>query len=104
WLQFDGEDTMQLPDFSTHNGQSAKRRAEDQKRKQLSRSCPQSVRNESDKNRTREDKRREEEHPTLFEMTASSTASASPSRFAEFWSSYPRKVSKSEALKVWTKL
>lgn len=62
WLLFDGLQTLTLPEFGTHNGQSAKRRAEDQKRKKTSR---QSVRNVSadvpDKKQTREEKRREEE-------------------------------------------
>ena len=66
WLGFDGLETLTLPEFDAHNGQSGKRRAEDQKRKKLSRNpSPQSVRNlsadEPDKKRTREEKRREEE-------------------------------------------
>lgn len=38
WLQFDGAETLDMPEFSEHNGQSAKRRAEDQKRKRNHRS------------------------------------------------------------------
>jgi len=61
WLLFDGLETLALPDFEAHNGQSAKRRAEDQKRKKNSR---QSVRNlsadDAEKKRTREEKRRED--------------------------------------------
>lgn len=56
-----------MPEFQEHNGKSGKRRAEDQKRKRVSRksaTCPQSVRNSSadepDKKLTREEKRREE--------------------------------------------
>lgn len=64
WLLFDGSETLSMPEFTEHNGKSAKRRAEDQKRKRDERKCPQSVRNlsadESDENRTREEKRREE--------------------------------------------
>ena len=56
WLLFDGLETLSLPEFETHNGQSAKRRAEDQKRKKSSR---QNVRilsaKDADKNRTREE-------------------------------------------------
>jgi len=50
-------DRLCLPEFDEHNGQSAKRRAEDQKRKRRVRnpSAP-----EADKKRTREEKRREE--------------------------------------------
>jgi hypothetical protein len=62
WLLFDGLETLTLPEFGEHNGQSAKRRAEDQKRKRDSR---KDVRNmsadESDEKRTREEKRRKEQ-------------------------------------------
>lgn len=65
WLLFDGLETLTLPEFAEHNGQSAKRRGEDQKRKKNARKSPQSVRNvsadEEDKLQTREEKRREEE-------------------------------------------
>lgn len=33
WMAWDGSQTLTLPEFDEHNGQSAKRRAEDQKRK-----------------------------------------------------------------------
>lgn len=48
WLHFDGDQTLVLPDFDAHNSQSAKRRAEDQKRKEIGRKSDkrqQSVRN-----------------------------------------------------------
>ena len=48
WLEYDGAQTLILPEFDEHNSQSAKRRAEDQKRKKSGRksaSRPQSVRN-----------------------------------------------------------
>lgn len=65
WLHFDGMETLTLPEFTEHNGQSAKRRAEDQKRKRESRKSPQSVRNlsadDADEMRTRKRKEREEE-------------------------------------------
>lgn len=64
WLTFDGSETIEMPRFSEHNGQSAKRRAEDQKRKRDARSEKKDVRNlsenDADKKRTREEKRREE--------------------------------------------
>ena len=62
WLLFDGLETLTLPEFTEHNGQSAKRRAEDQKRKRDARRSPQSVREDCGQNadelRTREEKRR----------------------------------------------
>jgi hypothetical protein len=70
WLVYDGSETLTLPEFDEHNGQSAKRRAEDQKRKRNGRkseSCPQSVRNlsadevEKSPEESGLEKRREEE-------------------------------------------
>ncbi len=62
WLLFDGIETLALPEFEAHNGQSAKRRAEDQKRKKNSR---QSVRNvsadDADKKRIRDRDREDKE-------------------------------------------
>ena len=61
WLQsgVDGS-SMSLPEFDTHNGQSAKRRAQDADRKREDRKTSAS---EADKKRTREEKRREEKYP-----------------------------------------
>ena len=66
WLVESGE-TLTTPRFDDHNGQSAKRRAQDSDRKRKGRDagdCPQDIRNvsacEADKKRTREEKRREE--------------------------------------------
>jgi hypothetical protein len=68
WLGETAAQTLVMPDFDTHNGESAKRRAEDSNRKRKARKSPQSVRNLSaetkdktpDKMRTREEKRRED--------------------------------------------
>ena len=106
WMAYDGAETLTLPEFDEHNGKSAKRRAEDQKRKRESRSCPQSVRNlsasEADKLRTKSglEKRREEVNPP----TPRKRVDDVPAGFDEFWSAYPRKVSKPQALKAWRKL
>ncbi|HDG9775857.1 TPA: DNA replication domain protein [Raoultella planticola] len=56
WLEEDGE-SLVMPRFDAHNGQSAKRRAQDADRKRNVRktSAP-----EADKTRTREEKRRED--------------------------------------------
>lgn len=66
WLTYDGLETLALPEFEAHNGQSAKRRAEDQKRKRDARkssdSRPDSVRDGCGQNadgmRTRGEERR----------------------------------------------
>ncbi len=57
WLEFDPENGLALPRFDTHNGQSAKRRAQDADRKRDVRKVSAS---EADKKRTREEKRRED--------------------------------------------
>lgn len=56
WLTVEAE-SLALPEFDTHNGQSAKRRCQDADRKDYVRKLSAS---ETDKNRTREEKNREE--------------------------------------------
>lgn len=69
WLIENSGVSLAMPEFSEHNGQSAKRRAEDQKRKRDSRNGLDSVRNlsanDADKKRTREEKRREENNKDI---------------------------------------
>ncbi|RYF60733.1 MAG: hypothetical protein EOO27_04745 [Comamonadaceae bacterium] len=67
WLfaeEVNGVQTLVVPRFSEHNGQSAKKRITDTERKRESRSGPDSIRKgsdmKSDKSGTREEKRREE--------------------------------------------
>jgi hypothetical protein len=55
WLE-ESPDGLTLPEFDTHNGQSAKRRAQDSERKRVERASA----SDADKKRTREEKRREE--------------------------------------------
>lgn len=63
WLEHSDE-TLVMPEFDSHNGKSAKRRADDTKRKREARLCPQDVRkmsaNDQEKLGTREEKRRED--------------------------------------------
>lgn len=54
WLD-ESSESLVLPEFDTHNGQSAKRRAQDADRKKVVRNLSAS---EADKKRTREEKRR----------------------------------------------
>ncbi|MEQ9887633.1 DNA replication domain protein [Pectobacterium zantedeschiae] len=56
WLEEDGE-SLVMPRFDAHNGQSAKRRAQDAERKRNIRKTSAS---DADKARTREEKRRED--------------------------------------------
>ena len=57
WLEHDEGCGLNLPRFDAHNGQSSKRRAMDTERKREVRKVSAS---EADKNRTREEKRRED--------------------------------------------
>jgi len=96
WLVENDGSSLEMPEFSEHNGQSAKRRAEDQKRKRDSRDCPQSVRKVSakqvDEKQTESglEKRREEK-------------SKQPSNdgFDAVYQAYPKKVGKPAAAKAW---
>ncbi len=56
WLEFDGF-SLWMPQFDEHNGQSAKKRAQDADRKRNDRNLSAS---EADKKRTREEKNRED--------------------------------------------
>lgn len=64
WMQYDGEETLTMPDFDTHNGQSAKRRADETERKRKSRNKPDEVRTDcgqiADEVRSREEESRED--------------------------------------------
>jgi len=58
WLEFDGE-SLQVPRFEEHNGQSAKRRAQDSSRKLSARKadiCPPAKRTKSGLEKRREEK------------------------------------------------
>lgn len=83
WLTFDGMETLTLPDFTEHNGRSAKRRAEDQKRKRDARNCPQSVRNlsadDADDLGTRKRKEIEKEESKSKSVDASHLEDSAPS-------------------------
>jgi len=79
WLVFDNSETLSLPEFDEHNSQSAKRRAEDQKRKRNSRRSHDIVTEDcgqiADKMQTREreDKREEKEDKTPLSESCDST-------------------------------
>lgn len=61
WLLHHDSEGLALPRFDTHNGQCAKRRAQDSERKREIRKTSAS---DADKNRTREEERREESSTT----------------------------------------
>lgn len=124
WLDFDGSESLALPEFDEHNSQSAKRRAEDQKRKRDARKATPDVRNlsgdDADKVRTESglEKRREdikEKNPPTPLSTdvdaAGQKADAKRKRqtgeFERFWAAWPkspRKVGKAACEAKWKRV
>lgn len=99
WIESDGADGLLLPEFDTHNGASAKRRAQEADRKRADRAAskdhPQDVQetsaSDADKKRTREEKRREEKK----EDKAASPSFVLPDWIpAEAWAGYVEMRSK----------
>lgn len=87
WLHYDGQKTLSMPEFIEHNGKSAKRRAEDQKRKRDARRDPEDVRKASakdaDKKRTR-DRDRDRDREDIGEGKPSPSASPDDERLASW--------------------
>jgi hypothetical protein len=82
WLKCDDEGSS-LPDFEDHNGQSAKRRAQETDRKRIERKTSAS---DADKKRTREEKRREETLPNGSDgAQAAPTTPKRGTRLAQDW-------------------
>ena len=93
WLEVDGDKGLNIPRYALHNGDTAKKRAQGNKRVQKHRErnadVTQLKRAQRNESVTREEKRREE--PPI------------PPGFAAFWSAYPasRRVGKGRCLKAW---
>lgn len=93
---------IQLPRYEEHNGPTGKRRALDQRRKQLERNelpRPKKSGQNADAMRTRGEERREEEN-----KTNPPTPQGGVVRFDEFWATYPkceRKDHKSICRRLW---
>lgn len=100
WLVINDEG-IEFPNFDRHNGDSAKKRAEDAERKRKSRAnmasedTPKTSGEKCDQNRTREEKRREEKEQDQKTMSEA---------FSIFWKLYPKKVSKADAVRAWGKI
>ena len=92
------DDGVMFCNFDRHNGESAKKRAEDAERKRLSRqnadTCPKPVRKKTDKSVTREEKRREEK----------SKGKEGGESFDLFWAEYPRKSRIAHARRLWASM
>lgn len=75
WVDWDGNDGLSLPEFETHNGASAKRRAQEADRKRAERGAAKeqahgagkASASDADKKRTREEKKREDSSSLLSE-------------------------------------
>lgn len=93
WLEV-GDDYLCAPRFDAHNGQSAKRRAQEADRKREVRKASAA---EADKKRTREEKRREEVIPPK-------SPKGEPKGFGEFYEAYPRKQGRAPAAKAFAKV
>ncbi|WP_445764983.1 Pyocin large subunit-like protein [Pseudomonas sp. RIT-To-2] len=107
WASVDEAGSLVMPRFEEHNGASAKRRANDSERKRNARknACQNDAdllsAIDADKNRTREEKRREEHKDQDQKL---SSPAPSVDLFPKFWALYPRKVCKAAAEKAWKKL
>ena len=97
WLESSG-DHLALPRFEEHNGQSAKRRAQEAERKRIGRNLSAS---DADKIKTKcgPEKRREEKS-----IRKPKPSPAADTKFDEFWSRYPRKEAKATAKKAFAKI
>lgn len=77
WLLDDGS-SLAMPEFDEHNGKSAKARAQDTKRKKISKSTGENSGSEPDENRTREEKRRVNSKPIKTKAKAPAAPTFDP--------------------------
>lgn len=109
WAKFDHDGVvLQVSNADRHNGNTAKNRALDTKRKRAERR--ENVREMSgskpDKTRTREEKRRDlTTYPHAQDARDVREEQSAPPGFAAFWSAYPnnsgRRKDKQKCLKLW---
>jgi hypothetical protein len=104
WL-FDYGMGLELPGFDTHNGESAKRRAQDADRKRKVRNMSA---DEADKKRTREEKRRDSNttttaRPTIDDVSAyveTRSIKIDPTKFIDYYTANGWKVGRN-SMKDW---
>lgn len=117
WLEESEDNSLKMPEFDEHNGQSAKRRAEDTKRKRQKRNqkdvrnvsdkCPQQGRTECGPEKRREEKENplvDSDEPTGKQPKAKSAKNDPPPEFETLWSEYPQREGpnpKRDALKAY---
>lgn len=85
WLQYDGDSVVLLPEFDTHNGASAKRRAQEADRKRIEREAKaaeeadrKASASDADKKRTRGEERREEQEKEISHLSVAPARQAEP--------------------------
>lgn len=106
WLGSD-EQTLAIPNFDRHNGETAKSRALAQKRQQKSRSVTQVntqvSRSERDKSVTREEKRREEKKEKEIPPKSPKGENEYTPEFEQAWMMYPPRpgANKKASFKAW---
>lgn len=117
WLVIESDGVIKMPEFDTHNGASAKRRAKetDRKRKErlsenvrkMSAKCPQTMRTKSGLEKRREDIKNTPLPPTGEcdeKRTPKTTGQEGyPADFEAAWKVYPRKDGKRKAFQAWQK-
>lgn len=102
-------DGISMPNFDRHNGQSAKKRAENTERKRKSRNnldnghdnVADMSRKKCDQSETREEKRREDKKNPPNPPRGNA---ALAERFKRFWDAYPNRVGKGQAERAFAKL
>jgi len=112
WLEEHAEG-LQAPEYEEHNSASAKRRALDSGRKKSARDADKSSNGswnsggqmsafDADTMRTREEQ--DKSNTPVVPRKRTDTKPEAPPGFDVFWTAYPRKVAKADALKAYVRL
>lgn len=102
WLEYDPEYGLCAPEFDEHNGQSAKRRAQETKRKRKERSEEKDAQDDGQMSASHADKKRTKSGLDKREES-SSLRSEDTVEFELAWQAYPKRpgASKADSLKAW---
>jgi hypothetical protein len=102
WLEYDPEYGLFAPEFDEHNGQSAKRRAQETKRKRKERAAESGPHGDESLSASDADKKRTKSGLDKREES-SSLRSEDTAEFELAWQAYPKRpgASKAGSLKAW---
>lgn len=102
WLEYDEEYGLFAPEFDEHNGQSAKRRAQETKRKRKERAEDKDAQEDGHSSASDADKKRTKSGLDKREES-SSLRSEDTAEFELAWQAYPKRpgASKAGSLKAW---